>query len=183
MAQHGTGDGMQRAAVVWLTGLSGAGKSSIASCVEHTLHQQGRRVQLLDGDRLRRGTSRDLGFSLADRSEHVRRTGELAKALAEQGTIVLVALISPLRADRDAVRARLAAQPFYEVLVDAPLALAEARDPKGLYRRARAGLLPDFTGIDSPYEAPLHPELRLDTARLTVQQAAAAVLTLLAATG
>ncbi len=166
----------QQPCVLWFTGLSAAGKSTIADLVEQGLHRAGRHTYLLDGDKLRTGLNRDLGFSAAARSENIRRVGEVARLMVDAGLIVLVALISPFRAERDKVRALFAAGQFIEIHVDAPLAVAEARDPKGLYRRARRGELRDFTGIDSPYEAPMAPELRLDTAALDPARAAQQVL-------
>ena len=161
----------QSPAVVWLTGLSGAGKSTIANLLEARLHAAGRHTYLLDGDNVRHGLNRDLGFSDADRAENVRRVGETAKLMADAGLIVLVAFISPFRTERAAARAMMAGGEFLEVFVDATLAVAEARDPKGLYAKARAGEIKGFTGIDSPYEAPLDPEVRLDTSRLTPEAA------------
>ncbi len=149
--------------VLWLTGLSGAGKSTIANALEATLHARGRHTYLLDGDHLRHGLNRDLGFSEEDRTENVRRAAEVARLFVDAGTIVIAAFISPLRAQRDAARALFAPGDFLEVFVDAPLAVAEARDPKGLYRKARSGRLPQFTGIGAPYEPPLAPDLVLPT--------------------
>ncbi len=166
----------QRPAVVWFTGLSGAGKSTIANLVEQRLYAQGRHTTLLDGDNVRHGLNRDLGFSDADRVENIRRVAEVAKLMADAGLIVLVSFISPFRAERDAARALMAEGEFVEVFVDATLGVAESRDPKGLYAKARAGELRGFTGIDSPYEPPLSPELRLDTAALSAEQAADAVI-------
>ena len=161
----------QAPAVVWLTGLSGAGKSTIANLLEARLHAQGRHTYLLDGDNVRHGLNRDLGFSDADRAENVRRVGEAARLMADAGLIVVVAFISPSRAERANARAMMTGAEFLEVFVDAPLAVAEARDPKGLYAKARAGEIKGFTGIDSPYEPPLDPEVRLDTSRLTPEAA------------
>ncbi|MET1111495.1 MAG: adenylyl-sulfate kinase, partial [Allosphingosinicella sp.] len=162
----------QKPVLLWFTGLSGAGKSTIANLVETKLHAMGRHTFLLDGDNVRLGLNRDLGFSDADRAENVRRVGETAKLMLDAGLIVITAFISPFRAERDMVRAVMAPGEFIEIFVDAPLAEAESRDPKGLYRKARAGEIPNFTGIGSPYEAPEQPELRLDTMRLTAGQAA-----------
>ncbi|MCA0298680.1 MAG: sulfate adenylyltransferase subunit CysN [Proteobacteria bacterium] len=148
--------------VLWFTGLSGAGKSTIANLVDKRLHALGYHSFLLDGDNVRHGLNRDLGFTDEDRVENIRRVAEVAKLMTDAGLIVLVSFISPFRAERRMARARFDADEFVEVFVDVPLAVAEARDVKGLYRKARAGLIPNFTGIDSPYEAPEHPELHLD---------------------
>ncbi len=158
--------------VLWFTGLSGSGKSTIANLVERKLHALGKHSFLLDGDNIRHGLNRDLGFTDADRVENVRRVGEVAKLMADAGLIVLTAFISPFRAERDLARSMLPAGEFVEVFVDTPLAVAEARDVKGLYAKARAGNLPHFTGIDSPYEAPLSPEIHVDTTRETPEAAA-----------
>jgi len=168
------------APIVWLTGLSGAGKSTLAEGLSAALRERGQPVLVLDGDVLRQGLCHDLGFSDADRRENIRRAAEVARLAAHAGLTVVVALISPFRAERDAARARTQPARFIEVHVDAPLALAEARDPKGLYARARRGELPRFTGIDSPYEAPLSPELRIDTADCTPAQAVQQLLRRLA---
>jgi bifunctional enzyme CysN/CysC len=150
-------------ATVWLTGLSGSGKSTVAVEVERLLVSAGRPAYLLDGDNLRQGLNGDLGFSADDRIENVRRVGEVARLFADAGVVALVPVISPYRADRDRVRSihELAGLPFVEVFVDTPLEVCEARDPKGLYAKARAGEITGFTGIDDPYEAPESPELRL----------------------
>lgn len=153
--------------VVWLTGLSGAGKSTLAQALETVLHSQGLRSYVLDGDQLRHGLNRDLGFSEADRTENIRRAAEVARLFVDAGVVVIAAFISPLRSQRDAARALFAQGDFLEVFVSAPLAVTEARDPKGLYRKARSGQLPQFTGIDAPYEPPLKPELVLPTHELT----------------
>jgi bifunctional enzyme CysN/CysC len=152
-----------RPGVVWLTGLSGSGKSTIANLLERRLHAGGVHTYLLDGDNIRHGLNRDLGFSEADRRENIRRVAEVARLMVNAGLVVVVAFISPFRAERALARSRVEAGEFFEVYVDAPLEVAEQRDPKGLYRKARAGELPDFTGIDSPYEVPEDPELRIDT--------------------
>jgi len=156
--------------VIWLTGLSGAGKSTIANALEGELHRQSKRTYILDGDNIRQGLNRDLGFSDADRAENIRRIAQVARLFVDAGVIVVVAFISPFRAERQAARDLFAAGDFVEVFVDVPLALAEQRDPKGLYRKARTGELRQFTGIDSPYEAPLSPELVLPTAELTPRE-------------
>jgi bifunctional enzyme CysN/CysC len=153
----------QRPCILWFTGLSGAGKSTIANLVEKKLHLQGRHTYLLDGDNVRHGLNRDLGFTDVDRVENVRRVAEAAKLFVDAGTIVLVSFISPFRSERNLARELVDKGEFVEVFVDAPLSVVEARDPKGLYRKARAGEIKHFTGIDSPYEPPLAPDLRLDT--------------------
>jgi adenylyl-sulfate kinase len=152
----------QEGKVLWFTGLSGSGKSTLANATEHTLHQLGYKTMVLDGDNIRMGLCKDLGFSDADRQENIRRIAEVAKLFAQSGTIVLTAFISPFRADRDAAR-EIIGDDFIEIFVDTPLNICEQRDPKGLYKKARAGQIKGFTGIDSPYEAPLKPELRIDT--------------------
>jgi bifunctional enzyme CysN/CysC len=169
-------------ATVWFTGLSGSGKSTVAVAAERLLLAAGRPAYLLDGDNVRHGLNADLGFSATDRAENVRRVGEVARLLADAGTVALVPLISPYRADRDRVRAahELAGLPFVEVHLATPLAVCESRDPKGLYAKARAGELPGFTGIDDPYEEPLRPELTLGPGDGTPDRQAALVLGLLA---
>jgi bifunctional enzyme CysN/CysC len=162
----------QKPAVLWFTGFSGAGKSTIANLVEKKLHRMNRHTFLLDGDNVRHGLNRDLGFTNADRVENIRRVGEVARLMTDAGLIVITAFISPFRAERQMVRDMIAAGEFIEVFVDTPLAEAERRDVKGLYKKARAGALANFTGIDSPYEAPTAPEIRIDTTQLTPQQAA-----------
>jgi len=162
----------QKPAVLWFTGLSGSGKSTIANLVEKKLASLGRHTTLLDGDNIRHGLNKDLGFTPADRVENIRRIGEVTRLMADAGLIVLTAFISPFRAERDMVRAMLPQGEFIEVFIDTPLAEAEKRDVKGLYKKARSGELKNFTGIDSPYEAPESPEIRIDTTRLTAEQAA-----------
>ena len=169
----------QRSAVVWLTGLSGAGKSTIANLVERRLASLGRHSFLLDGDNVRHGLNRDLGFTDADRVENIRRAGEVARLMSDAGLIVIAAFISPFRAERAMVRAMMAPGEFVEVHVDTALATAEARDPKGLYAKARRGALTNFTGIDSPYEPPDKPELHLDTAQLSAEAAADRIVAML----
>lgn len=156
--------------VLWFTGLPASGKTTLAQAWQERLGQRGLAAVVLDGDRLRRGLSADLGFSAEDRSEAVRRAACVAQLFHEAGHWVLVAQIAPLRTDRAVARAMLAPGNFVEVFCDAPLAVCEARDPKGLYRRARAGELSQFTGIDAPYEAPIEPELHLRTGELEVRQ-------------
>jgi bifunctional enzyme CysN/CysC len=173
----------QRPCVLWFTGISGAGKSTIANLVEKKLFGMGRHTYLLDGDNVRHGLNRDLGFTDADRVENIRRVGEVARLMSDAGLIVLVSFISPFRAERQLARSLLKANEFVEIFVDLPLAEAEKRDPKGLYRKARAGQIKNFTGIDSPYERPESPELRLDTAQLNPEQAAEAVIEHLRAAG
>lgn len=158
--------------VLWFTGLSGAGKSTIANEVEKRLNLMNRHTFLLDGDNVRHGLNKDLGFTEADRIENIRRVGEVAKLMVDAGLIVLTAFISPFRAERDMVRAMLPAAEFIEIHVDTPLEVAEARDVKGLYKKARAGQLKNFTGIDSPYEAPEQPEIRVNTAEMSAGEAA-----------
>jgi bifunctional enzyme CysN/CysC len=170
----------QRPRCLWFTGLSGAGKSTIANLVERQLHAAGRHTYLLDGDNVRHGLNRDLGFTAEDRVENIRRVAEVARLMVDAGLIVLVSFISPFRAERRMARERFATGEFVEVFVDAPLALAESRDAKGLYAKARRGELPNFTGIDSPYETPQDPELRLDTARFDAEALATQVLDYLA---
>ena len=166
----------QKPKVLWFTGLSGAGKSTIANLVEKKLHAMGRHTFLLDGDNVRHGLNKDLGFTDADRVENIRRVGEVAKLMADAGLIVLTAFISPFRAERDMVRAMLPEGEFVEIFVDTPLAEAEARDEKGLYAKARAGALKNFTGIDSPYEAPEDPEIRIDTTTIDAETAASTIV-------
>ena len=151
-------------ATIWMTGLSGSGKSTIATAVEHTLVSSGRFAYMLDGDNLRHGLNANLGFSEEDRAENVRRVGEVARLLAEAGGVAIVSLVSPFAAERDKVRAahREAGIPFHEVFVDTPLEECERRDPKGLYAKARAGEITNLTGVGSPYEAPASPELTTD---------------------
>jgi bifunctional enzyme CysN/CysC len=173
----------QKPCILWFTGLSGAGKSTIANLVEKQLHADGRQTYLLDGDNVRHGLNKDLGFTDQDRVENIRRVAEVARLMVDAGLIVLVSFISPFRSERRMARALVAAGEFIEVFVDTPLALAEARDAKGLYKKARRGELKNFTGIDSPYEAPEDAEIRLDTTQLTPEEAAQRVIAQLHETG
>jgi bifunctional enzyme CysN/CysC len=166
----------QKACVLWFTGLSGAGKSTIANLVEKKLFGMGRHTYLLDGDNIRHGLNRDLGFTDADRVENIRRVGEVARLMTDAGLIVLVSFISPFRSERQLARSLLGSGEFFEIYVDTPLAVAEARDPKGLYQKARAGKIRNFTGIDSPYEPPESPEIHIDTGRVSAEQAAEQVI-------
>lgn len=154
---------LQKGIVLWLTGLSGAGKTTLANNLERALFDRKKLVYALDGDKARSGLSSDLGFSDDDRFENIRRIGEVARLLADAGMIVIVAFISPFRKDRDRVRAAMAPGRFIEVFVNSPLDVCEQRDPKGLYKKARAGMIENFTGISSPYEPPLSPEVHLKT--------------------
>ena len=158
----------QNGAIVWLTGLSGSGKSTVARALESSLVHDGRSAYVLDGDNIRRGLSRDLGFSAAERHENVRRVAEVARLFADAQTIAIVALITPYATDRTVARNIAAEMPFVEVHVHADLSVCETRDPKGLYRKARAGTLKGLTGIDAPYEVPDRPDLMLDTAQTDV---------------
>lgn len=171
----------QRPCVLWFTGLSGAGKSTVADLVEQRLHALGKRTMILDGDNVRHGLNRDLGFSDTDRIENIRRVGEVARLMVDAGLIVLVSFISPFRSERQMVRTLMEAGEFIEIFVDASLAVCEARDPKGLYRKARAGQLPDFTGIGSRYEPPEAPELRLPADEAPAEALAEQVMALLQA--
>jgi adenylyl-sulfate kinase len=165
----------QHPCVIWLTGLSASGKSTLANALERRLLAEGRHTMLLDADNIRHGLNRDLGFSRSDRVENIRRVGEVAGLMTEAGLIVITAFISPYQSDRDLVRGLVAAGRFIEVHLATPLAVCEQRDPKGLYRKARSGELPGFTGIDAPYEEPHQPELRLDTSSASVDECAAAI--------
>ena len=163
----------QQGATLWFTGLSGSGKSTIAFTLEHALIQRGHLAYVLDGDNIRHGLNKNLGFSAADREENIRRIGEVAKLFADGGIVTMTSFISPYRKDRDAVRAlHVAGQlPFFEIHVNTPIETCEERDPKGLYKKARAGQLKNFTGIDDPYEQPLHPELTIDATSTSPQEA------------
>ena len=173
----------QRGVTVWLTGLSGSGKSTVAVGVEKALVERGHHAFVLDGDNVRHGLNSNLGFSPEDRTENIRRIGEVAKLFTQAGSIVLTSFISPYRADRDAVRGIMDKGDFIEVLVDASLETCEGRDVKGLYKKARAGEIPEFTGISAPYEAPEHPELLLDTNTESVEESVAALIRYLESEG
>lgn len=175
----------QKGATIWFTGLSGSGKSTVAVALEKVLFERGKLSYRLDGDNVRLGINKNLGFSAEDRAENIRRIGEIAKLFVDSGVIVLSSFVSPYRADRDLVRKlhEDAGMDFIEVYVDVPLAEAEKRDPKGLYKKARAGQIKNFTGIDDPYEAPEKPELVLPSHEMSLQAEVAAVLDLLAARG
>ncbi len=173
----------QRGATIWLTGLSGSGKSTIAVAAEKALAERGRLTYVLDGDNVRHGLNANLGFSPEDRTENIRRIGEVAKLFTDSGVIVFSSFISPYRADRDAVREIMADGDFVEVLVDATVETCEGRDVKGLYKKARAGEIPEFTGISAPYEAPEKPEVVLDTNSQSVDDSVAALVAYLEAEG
>ncbi|HEY6837992.1 MAG TPA: adenylyl-sulfate kinase [Geobacteraceae bacterium] len=162
--------------VLWFTGLSGSGKSTLAHAVEELLFRRGCYTYILDGDNIRHGLNKDLGFSAEDRRENIRRIGEMAKLFVDAGVVVLAAFISPYEEDRARVRALFEPGEFVEIYVKCDLAICEQRDPKGLYRKARAGGIPDFTGIDSPYEEPVQPELVIDTGALTIDDSVATVV-------
>jgi bifunctional enzyme CysN/CysC len=162
----------QKPVMLWFTGLSGAGKSTIANLVEKRLQMEGRHTYLLDGDNIRHGLNRDLGFSDADRVENIRRVGEVARLMVDAGLIVIVSFISPFRAERRLARELVGEDEFFEIFIDTPLSVSEARDSKGLYKKARAGELKNFTGIDSPYEPPENPEIHIDTTKMSAVEAA-----------
>lgn len=170
-AAHG-----HRGAVLWFTGLSGSGKSTIGHRLERMLIDRGAFAYVLDGDNVRHGLNSDLGFAPEDRVENIRRIGEVARLFADAGALVISAFISPYRKDRDRIRRLMPEGQFLEVFVDTPLEICEARDPKGLYKKARAGEIKDFTGLDAPYEAPEHPEVHLHTANLSVDEAAEQII-------
>jgi len=177
------GQKAQKPCILWLTGLSGAGKSTVANELECALARMGHHSYLLDGDNVRHGLNKDLGFSPKDRVENIRRIGEVAKLFVDSGLICITAFISPFQADRQMVRALVGPDEFVEIYVKTPLAVCEQRDPKGLYAKARAGLIKEFTGIDSPYEAPENPELEVDTAVLSLEASVHHILRYLQATG
>ncbi len=172
-----------RAATVWLTGLSGSGKSTIAVDLEKRLCERGVRTYILDGDNIRHGLNKNLGFSPEDRTENIRRIGEVAKLFTDAGLIAITAFISPYRADRDQVRALMKPGDFVEVHVDCPVDVCEQRDVKGLYKKARAGEIKEFTGISAPYEAPAKAELTIRSHELSIEQSVAAIFAHLEATG
>ena len=173
----------QKGVTIWLTGLSGSGKSTIAVELEHALIENRHQAYILDGDNIRHGLNKNLGFSPEDRTENIRRIGEVAKLFTEAGIITITAFISPYREDRDAVRRLLNDGEFIEVHVKCPLDVCEKRDTKGLYKKARAGEVKDFTGISAPYEEPLNPELTIDSSKLTVEESTRAVLNYLEENG
>ncbi len=168
-----------KSAVLWFTGLSGAGKSTLAHAVEDRLYKMNCRTFVLDGDNVRHGLCSDLGFSIEDRTENIRRVGEVAKLFTEGGLIVLTAFISPLRSDREGVRKILPDGDFIEVYCAASLDACETRDVKGLYKKARAGIIPEFTGISSPYEEPLNPEIKVDTGNDSLEECVDQVMAVL----
>ena len=173
----------QRPCILWFTGLSGAGKSTVANALEQALHARGYHTYLLDGDNVRHGLNKNLGFSAEDREENIRRIGEVAKLFVDGGTIVLTAFISPYRRDREQVRELVDEGEFLEVFVDTPLDVCEDRDPKGLYKKARAGEIKHFTGIDDPYEAPDKPEITLRTDKNSIEESVVKIMEELAARG
>ena len=172
-----------KGATVWLTGLSGSGKSTIAVDLEKRLAERGVRTYILDGDNIRHGLNKNLGFSPEDRTENIRRIGEVAKLFTDAGVVAITAFISPYRADRDQVRALMKAGDFIEILVDCPVEVCEQRDVKGLYKKARAGEIKEFTGISAPYEAPAKAELTIDTSKQPVEGSAGLIQTYLAKRG
>lgn len=173
----------QKPCVLWFTGLSGSGKSTIANALEAILADEGHHTYLLDGDNIRHGLNKNLGFSPEDRVENIRRIGEVAKLFADAGLVVMTAFISPYRDDRDQVRKLLDDGEFLEVYVDTPLEVCEERDPKGLYKKARSGEIPNFTGISAPYEAPNAPEIHLKTAEQSIEDSARQIVVELKAKG
>lgn len=166
----------QKGAHIWFTGLSGSGKSTIAFTLEHALVEQGHLAYVLDGDNIRHGLNKNLGFSAEDRAENIRRIGEVGKLFTDAGVITLSSFVSPYRVDRDSVRELMGENDFVEVFIDTPLEICEKRDPKGLYKKARAGEIPNFTGISDPYEAPENPELVIKTDECTPQEAAVTII-------
>ena len=173
----------QKPCILWFTGLSGSGKSTLANAVEAALHLQGRLTYILDGDNIRHGLNKNLGFSDEDRSENIRRIGEVAKLFIDAGLIVLTAFISPFIADRDQVRSLVKEGEFVEIYVRCSLDICEERDPKGMYKQARAGIIKEFTGIDSPYEKPEQPEIVVDTQSRSLEESVEQVLSCLKTRG
>ncbi len=173
----------QKGCVIWFTGLSGSGKSTLANAVEYVLHQQNHHTYVLDGDNVRHGLNKNLGFSPEDREENIRRIGEVAKLFADAGTIVMTAFISPYRDDRDTARELITEGRFIEVFVDCPLEVCEERDTKGLYKKARAGEIQEFTGISAPYEPPMAPEVTVNTVELSIEESAKTVVAALVKAG
>jgi bifunctional enzyme CysN/CysC len=173
----------QQPVLLWFTGLSGAGKSAIANLLETRLYARGRHTYLLDGDNVRHGLNRDLGFTDADRVENIRRVAEVSKLFVDAGMIVLTAFISPFRSEREMARGLLQEGEFIEIFVDTPLAVAEERDPKGLYKKVRRGELKNFTGIDSPYEVPTRPDIHIQTSKLTPEGAVDRIIEVLTERG
>lgn len=169
----------QKGCVVWFTGLSGSGKSTLANAVAHLLHERNHHTYVLDGDNVRHGLNKNLGFSPEDREENIRRVGEVAKLFVDAGTIVMTAFISPYRADRDQARELISDNRFVEVYVECPLDVCEERDPKGLYKKARSGEIKEFTGISAPYEAPDKPEVLVNTAEHNIYDSAQKVISFL----
>ena len=162
--------------VLWLTGLSGSGKSTIANALEKELYSQGKKTYILDGDNIRHGLNKDLGFTDNDRVENIRRVAEVAKLMCDAGLIVITAFISPFRTEREMARSLFKKDEFKEVYISTPLKIAEKRDPKGLYKKARQGQIPNFTGIDSPYEKPLQPDLEIDTSKKSLNESVKTIL-------
>ncbi len=173
----------QKGALIWFTGLSGSGKSTIAYTLEHALIQRGHMAYVLDGDNIRHGLNKNLGFSAEDRQENIRRIAEVGKLYADTGIITLTAFISPYLEDRNAARETIGRGDFFEIFCDTPLEVCEERDPKGLYKKARAGEIKGFTGIDDPYEAPDKPEMVIDTSKMSPQEAAVAICEMLEKAG
>ena len=173
----------QKGCVVWFTGLSGSGKSTLANAVAHQLHERNHHTYVLDGDNVRHGLNKNLGFSPEDREENIRRVGEVAKLFVDAGTIVMTAFISPYREDRDQARELIEENRFVEVFVECPLDICEERDPKGLYKKARTGEIKEFTGISAPYEEPNRPEVVVNTAELSVIESAMLVTVFLEKAG
>jgi len=169
----------QKPCILWFTGLSGSGKSTVANAVENQLVSLQKHTYLLDGDNIRMGLNRDLSFSEKDRIENIRRIGEVSKLFVDAGIMVITAFISPFQQDRDSVRELVEDGEFIEIFIDTPLEVCESRDPKGLYKKARAGEIPNFTGISSPYEAPLNPEIHIKTDEMTLEECALKVVSYL----